>query len=75
MVLSPCVRAGIGEVPGHTTALAVLVPQRGPFAGPEAMRGQATAGTGTARAVPLDVALDPTKYTCGRFLVVVADFG
>lgn len=59
----------IREVPCHPTALAVLVPQRGPFTGPEAMWRQATAGAGAARTVPLDVALDPTEDTGGAFLL------
>lgn len=59
----------IREVPCHPTALAVLVPQRGPFTGPEAMWRQSTAWTGVARTVPLDVALDPTKDTGGTFLL------
>ena len=35
---------------------------------PEAMFGQPTAGAGSAGTVPLAVALDPTKDTCGTFL-------
>lgn len=59
----------IKEVPSHTTAKAVLVPQRGPLTGLDTMWRQATAGARLGWTVPLDVALDTTKDTSGTFLL------
>lgn len=59
----------IKQVAGHAAALAVLLPHWRHSAGVEAMRRQPTNGTGPARTVSLDVALDATKDTSGTFLL------
>lgn len=64
----------IREVPCHTTALAVLVPQWRPLTESEAVRRQATALAGAARTIPVDVTPDPTKDAGGTFLLICQEF-
>lgn len=65
VVLSPCVWAAIRKVASHPTAMAVLVPDRGLWAGLVPMGGKTTAGTMPSRTAPLEVALEPTEHTGG----------
>lgn len=60
--------AHVSEVSSHATALAVLVPQWGPLAGPEPVWGEAAGGAEAAGTVPLGVALDSTQDAGGTLL-------